>query len=131
VFANFFKSLRPKPRALSDQEHGAWGEDVAARHLKDKGLRIVERNWRAKSGELDLIARDDDLLIFVEVKSSRQETEFLPEQRVNYKKQHKIKRLAAAYCKANRLDMPIRYDVIAVVGEGKNVQVRHIEDAFV
>ncbi|MCB1061129.1 MAG: YraN family protein [Calditrichaeota bacterium] len=124
------KILRRKERALSDQEHGAWGEELASRHLASKGLKIIDRNWRNKAGELDLVARTDELLIFVEVKSSRHESEYLPEHRVNWKKQHKIKRLAAAYCKSHRLDQPIRYDIVSVVGEGKHIQIRHIENAF-
>lgn len=66
-------------------------------------------------GELDIVARDGENIVFIEVKSAGRQSEFRPEDRVNHDKQARIKRLARAYLKSQRLDASVRYDIITVI----------------
>jgi len=109
---------------------GNAGEDVAARFLEANGLRIVDRNWTTKFGELDIVCRDKDVVVFVEVKSAGKSSDFLPEDRVNREKQRRIKRLAKAYLRRRRWDLPIRFDIVTVVWQGEEPHVKHITNAF-
>ncbi len=110
---------------------GREGERFAERYLKKKGYRILAINYRCALGEIDIIARDGEEIVFVEVKTRRGNTFFSPEDAVNWKKQNRIKRLALLYLKSNKLhDVPVRFDVIGLrLKEGQYV-VEHIKDAF-
>jgi putative endonuclease len=107
------------------QKLGRRGEQVAERHLRKRGLRILERNWRCWAGEIDLIARDGEVLVFVEVKT-RADLASDPEERVDAAKRAQVKRVAAVYL-ARFVEEPlVRYDVVAVVLEpGGEPVVRH------
>ena len=97
---------------------GRFGEDLAATHLGAAGWRIVERNWRCTDGELDLIAVDGDVLVFVEVKT-RSTTAFGdPVEAVDEAKAVRVRRLAARWLAENqsvRRGREVRFDVVAVV----------------
>jgi putative endonuclease len=115
---------------------GAWGEQVAEGHLKTKGYRILGRNVRFGSRcELDLVARDPGggILVFVEVKTRRNETYGRPASAVDRGKRRALGRAAQRYLRRLR-DKPahIRFDVVEVVGspDGPPPVVRHIENAF-
>jgi putative endonuclease len=113
---------------------GVWGEAVAERALRQKGYRILGR--RVAFGpreELDLVARDRDVLVFVEVKTRRSEDFGRPAEAVDRAKRHVLSRAAVRYLR--RLHDPridFRFDVVEVVGEEGDPApvVRHIEDAF-
>ncbi|MES2471008.1 MAG: YraN family protein [Patescibacteria group bacterium] len=96
-------------------EFGKWGEDMAVRFLMKHGYSIVDRNIRSKAGEIDIIALNNEVLTFIEVKSSRQsgdtyETEaYRPEVRVNRTKTLRIRKLAAQYLKGLK-DNDIAYN---------------------
>jgi putative endonuclease len=97
---------------------GRFGEDLAATYLCDAGLTIVERNWRCPDGELDIVARDGEVLIFVEVKT-RSSTAFGdPAEAVNPVKALRLRKLALRWLAEHR-DVPywsqLRFDVIAVL----------------
>ncbi|MCB1152278.1 YraN family protein [bacterium] len=111
---------------------GRRGEKAAAAYLKSQGYTIVERNLTLPGGEIDLIARDDDTLVIVEVKAlADPEDGFDPIIRVNKDKRERLVRLADAYCRARRLtDTPVRFDVVGVVFQGKDTVVRHFPRAF-
>ena len=98
-------------------ELGKWGEDLAARMLEDKGYRIIARDWKDGHKDLDIVAIDDGWLVVVEVKTRRNDV-FLT--------------LAAnRFVKSNLIDLPIRFDIIAITGtDGEHCKVDHIEDAF-
>lgn len=94
---------------------GPWGEEVAGRHLEAKGYQTVDRNWRHASGELDLVARDGEALVFVEVKARASGTFGSPEEAVTPEKQRRLQRAAWAYLAAHdALEADWRIDVIAI-----------------
>lgn len=130
---NSWASRMEKPKDAR-KELGCWGEEQAAYFLTQRGLTIVERNWRAKSGEIDLIARDDQTLVFVEVRTRRESARFgTPEESVNVRKQRQVRDMAALYLRvAGKYGCPCRFDVIAVTaGDRRNSAViRHLVNAF-
>ncbi|MBK6766909.1 MAG: YraN family protein [bacterium] len=130
MFGNWWNKLFWNRRVTPARKLGNAGEDVAARYLEGVGMRIVERNWQAKFGELDIICMEKDVVVFIEVKSAGKVTSFLPENRVNHDKQQRIKRLARAYLRRRRWDLPIRFDIVTVVWEGDRPEINHIINAF-
>lgn len=105
---------------------GDAAEDRAAAFLAAKGYRIVERNFRAKVGELDIVAKDGDTIVFVEVRRRSSVSFGLPQETVVFAKRRKLIRAAQVYAQARGLDCPMRFDVIADGPAG----LEHIEDAF-
>ncbi|HUU84874.1 MAG TPA: YraN family protein, partial [Phycisphaerae bacterium] len=95
---------------------GAAGERAAAKHLRGLGYRIVARNYRCPVGELDLVAVDEDIIVFVEVKTRRSSEAADPEVNVTRTKQRQIIRTARYYLMEKRAqDRPARFDVVAVL----------------
>jgi putative endonuclease len=116
---------------MDRQELQQAGEQAAARHLEDRGLDILARNWRIRLGELDLVARDGPVLVFVEVKTRRSDSFVDPAAGVDFRKQCRLRLLAEAYLALERLPPgPCRFDVVSVVLERRDPVVRHIVDAF-
>lgn len=112
-------------------ELGKWGEDVAARYLENKGYRILERDWKDKHKDLDIVAVDNGCLVIVEVKTRRLNTLVAPELAVDYRKIKNITLATNKYVKLNCIDLPIRFDIVAITGSNdENCSVEHIEDAF-
>ncbi|MBL8250749.1 MAG: YraN family protein [Candidatus Competibacter sp.] len=109
---------------------GAAAEDFALRYLEARGLRLVARNFRCRAGELDLILRDGEQLVFVEVRSRRYSQFGTPAESVTRTKQQKLLRAAAFYLQRQRLDLPCRFDVVAILQAGDAPQVEWIQDAF-
>ena len=111
---------------------GRLGEDLACRHLEGEGFHIVERNWRTRQGEIDVVARRGDLIAFVEVKARRGEEYGEPEESVTPAKARRIRHVAAQYLTQAYRSGEVRFDVIGVkFGAGDRViQLRHTEDAF-
>ena len=111
---------------------GKWGEDIAVEYLLDKQYRIVARDWKLGKRDIDIIAYSPDgYLVFVEVKTRRNEVFMQTEYAVNYSKMKSIMKCANAYVKYYHIDNPIRFDIIAVIGTNiANYEVRHTEDAF-
>lgn len=114
---------------LNKREVGAKYEDIAANYLMRHGYKIIERNYHNKFGELDIIATKDGMLIYTEIKFRSGEEYGKPLEAVDIKKQRRISRAAAwHYAKNGALeDMPCRFDVIGICGDGS---IRHIENAF-
>lgn len=130
---NIFKALTEKRRT------GNFGEDAAVRYLKKKGFKILERNYEAFGHEVDVIARREDVTVFVEVKTRSTERlskgESRPAAAVTPKKQRSIITVAKVYLGIHRPEGRSRLDVIEVLteGEGKSRRVskiNHIESAF-
>jgi putative endonuclease len=118
-------------RGLSNQLSGAWGEELALRYLTRRGYVLIERNYRTRYGELDLILRDKDTLVFTEVKLRHGLGFGDPLEAVTPRKQAAIRALAEQYLseKEPHFDA-LRFDVIGIlVGKG-GPRVVHIEDAF-
>ena len=109
---------------------GRTGEDRAAKHLAEKGYTILERNYSAPQGELDLIALDRGTLVFVEVKTRTSDAFGAPELAVDQRKQGRMIKAALGYLKHKRLhQMPCRFDVVAISGAGGE-KVELIQNAF-
>ncbi len=97
------------------QKLGRWGENVAATYLQAQGMRIVERNWRCRRGEIDLVAQMEDVLVFVEVKTRRGRGMGLPEEALTPAKARRLVALGEAYLAQYELaDIPWRVDLVAV-----------------
>ena len=122
-------------RGLKNKLTGQCGEDVATALLKKKGYKIVERNYRNKIGEIDIIAKNKEDLVFIEVKTRKSEKFGTPAEAVTYYKKQKIVNTAKWYLSNNPTELNIRFDVIEVYGgfDG-NVfnldEINHYEQVF-
>ena len=115
---------------------GNVGEDYAVKILKKNKYKLIERNFTIRGGEIDIIAKDGEYLVFVEVKM-RKSTEFgRPSEFVGYSKQEHLRKAAVLYMKKTEYDGPCRFDVVEIVGEinekGKLLtkEVNVIKNAF-
>lgn len=118
-------------KIMPAKQRGDLGEDAAARYLEQRGFRVLERNWRFRQWELDLVCRDGDTLVFVEVKTRSANTMGTPADGLNRKKQARLVKAASQYLTKNDLwDEPCRFDLAAVVDTGKSMDVEHMENAF-
>jgi putative endonuclease len=110
---------------------GKAGEAAAKTFLEKQGYKIIARNYRCAYGEIDLVCRDRDTLVFIEVKT-RSSTRFgTPAEAVTRTKQRRLYRLAAAYLAENRLeDMPVRFDVLSLTATGTGMEIEHYIGAF-
>lgn len=107
------------------QQLGEFGEDLALQYLLDKGYNFVERNFTTKHGEIDLILRDKDELVFVEVKT-RKSSEFgHPTMAVHSKKLSNVTRAGKKYMEIKNLYEPFRFDIISVL---PNDLIEHFEN---
>ena len=97
------------------------GEEFAVQYLKDKGYQILERNYRLRSGEIDVIAKEGRQIVFVEVKTRRTLKFGVPQAAVTLAKQKQISKIALSYLQANNLlDTPCRFDVVAIFLSSKS-----------
>lgn len=111
-------------------DFGARGEDIAVEYLRCKGYVILDRNWRSGHKEIDIVARQDDTIIFVEVKARANTFYGNPENAVTRRKMHLLVLAADAYLRYNVLDLDVRFDVITITGTIEKPHVRHYERAF-
>ena len=114
------------------QAVGAYGERVAARHLKDQGLVVLDRNWRCPDGELDLVLRDGDDVVFCEVKTRRSGRFGTPAEAIGRTKVQRLRGLAARWLAETRVHpREIRFDVVEVLPQPRGAsRVEHIRAAF-
>ena len=118
--------------ASSRRRLGNWGEHVAAIQLEAKGYAIVARNWRCAAGEIDLVVRDGETLVFVEVKTRRGRTYGAPEEALTPRKTQKLLQLGAQYVYEQALgDVNWRIDLVAVELDARGLLLRcdHIRNA--
>lgn len=127
MFAAWWRRLWGRDVSL-----GRRGEEAAAAYLERLGFRILHRAHRSRYGELDLIAVDGDVIVFIEVKTRRSADRGSPSLAVDRRKQTRMTRAALAYLKRHRmLDRRCRFDVVAVVWpEGGEPEIRHYRAAF-
>lgn len=110
---------------------GRKGEDLAAAHLRNHGWEILERNYRTRLGEIDLICRDRDTIVFVEVKTRASDEFARPDQSVTLRKQAKLRRLVEDYLVTHRLESrDVRFDVMGVTVGSRRPQFDHIVGAL-
>jgi putative endonuclease len=109
---------------------GQRGEELASKYLRSKGFKILQRNFVTPLGEIDIVARDGNTLVFVEVKT-RMQDEPTPEEQVNRHKQHQLSRVGKFYLGRYTSPPAARFDVIAIVWpEGAKPIIRHIQHGF-
>ena len=110
---------------------GNYGEDCAAKFLEKNKYKIIERNFSCKFGEIDIIAKDKNILVFVEVKSRTNEMYGTPAMAVNYYKRKNIVKTAKYYIMKNKLQNEFcRFDVVEILLENDDNNIRLIKNAF-
>ncbi|MFP4499199.1 MAG: YraN family protein [Vulcanimicrobiota bacterium] len=110
---------------------GKTGENLACRFLEKRGFEIVERNYRTRTGEIDIIARHCEVIVFIEVKTRATLNFGLPEEAVDIRKQEQIRNTAFEYMyKKNFMVNPIRFDVISIFKKDGKWQLRWFKQAF-
>lgn len=121
---------------MTDKRHllGAWGEAEAARFLETHGFNILERNVRTRYGELDIVARDGSVLVFIEVRTKTRTTHGHPFETIDQRKQRKLIGMARWYLQARNLgeNVDCRFDAVAVVGsESAGCTIEHLKNVIV
>ena len=130
----YFLTFRRRPASTPGQRTGLWGEQAAERHLRSKGYEILGRRFRIGTrDEIDLIARDHDTIVFIEVRTRADENFGRPVAAVDRRKRHCLARAAIRYLKRLKKQPPgFRFDVVEIVGSAFCAKplIRHIENAF-
>lgn len=113
---------------MNKRQTGADKEEVAAAFLEERGMRITERNFRSRQGEIDIIGYHDNYLVFVEVKYRRDVSKGTALEAVDYRKQKQICKVADYYRFLHKIhmNMMIRYDVVAIQG----TDIQWVQNAF-
>ncbi len=115
---------------LSPHEVGREGEDLAAAYLADTGYDVIERNWRCRFGEVDIVAEDGDTTVLVEVKTRLvwgEQAKAIPELAVDFEKKERYRKLAHTYMSQNEECRKLRVDVIAIsLTPEHEGQIRHL-----
>jgi putative endonuclease len=110
---------------------GRSGEDAATSHFRRLGYDVLERNFRTRAGEIDLIVRSGGTVVFCEVKTRRTDRWGLPAEAVNVRKQARLRRLAGEWLSLRRPGhVQVRFDVVSVIVAGDGFEVTHLIDAF-
>ncbi|MDD3721957.1 MAG: YraN family protein [Lutibacter sp.] len=111
-------------------ELGEFGEELAVEELEKKGYEIVERNWRYKKAEIDIIARKNNVLAIVEVKTRSSDYFGDPQDFVNSKKIKMLVEAVNEYVVSKDLEVEVRFDIIAIIKNENQLTIEHLEDAF-
>lgn len=110
---------------------GAYGELLSRKYLINKGYLLLKNNFKNRFGEIDIIAQQNNVMVFIEVKTRKNTIYGLPREAVNYRKQLKIKKVAQQYIQQQKIrDMNFRFDVIEVLWIKDKYEINHIENAF-
>lgn len=116
---------------LRGPHRGRPGEDLAVRHLSENGFAILHRNYRCRSGEVDVVAREGETTVFVEVKERHGGSHGQGLESVTFGKRRRLVRAARLYAAAHGLDeRPLRFDVISIDWDAHGPRVRHDRGAF-
>ncbi len=130
-FISVIKNLFSGKRSSKDRL-GSRGEKLAAKYLKSRGLKIIKRNYSTAVGEIDIIAREKDTLVFIEVKSRTGGVEGSAEYAVDSKKRYRIGKTALWYLNENRIsNVDCRFDVVTVLfSDSARARINVIRNAF-
>ena len=109
---------------------GKTGEKIAVKFLQSKAYDILETNWRTGHKEIDIIAKQNENIIFIEVKTRKSEYYEKPYEAVTRKKQELLIDAAEVYLEKNNLDVDIRFDIISILLINNKTKIEHIENAF-
>ncbi len=112
------------------REFGDSAEKLAESHIKTKGYKILERQFRTRYGEIDLIAKQGDEIVFIEVKARRNLSAGYPEESVTPRKLRSIEAVANFYMQAKKITGDYRIDVIAIIIKDDEPEIRHIQNVF-
>ena len=126
------KDREPMKRGVRNQMIGRRGENAAARYLEHIGFEIIDRNWTCPAGEVDIVARDMDYLVFVEVKTRTSLEKGFPSEAVNAEKRARYEQIAGWYCRESPfVNVPVRFDIVAllVVSEDRAL-IKHYVNVF-
>ncbi len=115
---------------MNNKITGKYGEWLAGRYLVQKGYKILSKNYKTPAGEIDIVARDGEKIVFVEVKTRKSDRFGKPFEAVNYKKREKIIKNASLYLSKFKELPSVRFDVISINLQNKDKSIEHIEDAF-
>jgi putative endonuclease len=109
---------------------GSEGEDMAVRYLKDRGFKILHRNYKTPLGEADIIARDNEATVFVEVKTRSSDRFGEPFEAADMRKQERLRRIALWYQKKEGKETQVRFDVVSIKSRLDGNVIEHIREAF-
>ncbi|MEA3475176.1 MAG: YraN family protein [Candidatus Cloacimonadota bacterium] len=117
---------------MDRKEFGKFGEDIATKFLEHNGYRIIERNYHSIYGEIDIICKKNNQLIFIEVKARKSLKFGEPLEAVTEKKREKIIKTAYHFITKHQLDLSIRFDIITIqyISKEKRYKFEHIKNAF-
>lgn len=122
--------MRKSGKMASHNELGKEGENAAVEYLLEKEYEIRHRNWHSGHRDLDIVAQKDGELVIVEVKTRSDACFGQPEDAVDRRKIRSIVASTDAYVRKFAIDLPVRFDIITVVGNRPPFHIEHIEDAF-
>ena len=114
---------------MNKREKGNYFEELACRHLEENGAQILFRNYRCRSGEIDIIAKDGRYISFIEVKYRKNNSAGNPLEAITLNKQRRICKAALFYMNQHRIDpytSSIRFDAVGILGD----EIYHLENAF-
>jgi putative endonuclease len=115
----------------SNQNVGKYGEDRAAEFLQKIGYEIIERNWRGSGGEIDIVARDRDCLVFAEVKTRTRTGFGHPFEAITTRKVQTMRKLVSQWCHGQGQSLSkVRLDAISVLIVGGRVNIEHLKQVF-
>lgn len=116
---------------MKNREFGNIGEDLTCEYLKSIGMKIIERNYRLRTGEIDVIAMDGETVVFIEVKTRSNSNYGTPAESVTVNKQKKISQTARTYAvRKNLNDCDFRFDIVEVYYNKNNYRINLIKNAF-
>ena len=111
---------------------GNIGEKIAANFLQENNIKIIETNFRNKIGEIDIIAKEGEIFLFIEVKTRGSAKFGMPREAINFSKIRKIKNTAISFLKYNHLidKVSVRFDCIEILGDLNDYQINHLKNIF-
>jgi putative endonuclease len=115
---------------MNNTELGSLGEQMACDYIRKKDFQIIDRNYRFKKNEVDIIAKKDNQLIIIEVKTRQTAEIGEPWQAVTRNKQKQIIQVANQYVQTNKIELETRFDIISIIHNSYRTVITHLEDAF-
>ena len=109
---------------------GEQGEELAAAYLKEKGYRILHRNWKSGKKELDIVAENKDYVVFVEVKTRTEKFLANPQDTISREKMKFMIFAADVYIRRYNINKESRFDIVTIIAKGENFTIEHLENAF-
>ena len=127
---DYLCTLKLNRNMVTHNELGVWGEEFATHYLEQKGYKIIERDWKSGHRDIDIIALHHNTIVFVEVKTRRNNVFGEPEDAINYAKLCNLRAAINHYVKYKRINQEIRFDIISIIGTPNQSEpkVTHFED---